>query len=203
MTTIYDPEGTISDGSFGYNYKNNSMCRWKIIPEGTGPLELTFTSFRTESENDVLRIYDLGSETLIATYSGIYTGSDVPPPVLAPSGKLFLIFSTNGTTNEAGWEADFLTYAVATEEKGVEPDLLIYPNPASGIVNLEIKGVLSKRLTVELREINGRLRHSSNFNVQEQLLQSEIDITDLPSGIYILRITGEDETITRKLVVRQ
>jgi len=202
MTTISDPEGTISDGSFGYNYKNNSMCRWKIIPEGTGPLELTFTSFRTESENDVLRIYDLGSETLIATYSGIYTGSDVPPPVLAPSGKLFLIFSTNGTTNEAGWEASFLTYAVGTEEKGLETDLLIYPNPASGIVTLELKSLPSKKLTVELREINGRLRQSTEITMQEGLMQSHIDVTDLPSGIYILRITGEYETITRKLVVR-
>ncbi len=201
ITTLTEPEGNISDGSFGFNYKDNSNCRWKIIPEGIGPLELTFTSFRTESESDILRIYDLGSETLIATYSGIYNGTDVPPPVLVPSGKVFLIFSTNGSVNEAGWDVDYVSYAVGQEERILESTTNFYPNPATDIVTLELTSPNSQTLNLELIDVNGKVRLSAQMTKSSGAVQKQVDVRSLPAGVYFLRIIGDDETVIKKLII--
>jgi len=162
---------------------------------------LTFTSFRTESESDILRIYDLGSETLIATYSGIYNGTDVPPPVLVPSGKVFLIFSTNGSVNEAGWDVDYVSYAVGQEERILESTTNFYPNPATDIVTLELTSPNSQTLNLELIDVNGKVRLSAQMTKSSGAVQKQVDVRSLPAGVYFLRIIGDDETVIKKLII--
>ncbi|MBN1199475.1 MAG: C10 family peptidase [Bacteroidales bacterium] len=201
ITTYTEPQGSLSDGSFDYQYKNNAMCRWKIIPNGDGPLTLTFSSFRTESDYDILRIYDLGSETLIATCSGIYSGSDVPPPVVAQSGQMFLIFSTNSSETEAGWEAHYTTYPVALEENPSETSVAIYPNPAKNLVNVEVQGFRSQELKLELTDVNGKMNRSVKLDVKDGVSHEQLDVSSLPAGVYFLRITGNEGTLVRKLIL--
>jgi len=202
ITTLTDPDGSLSDGSFYFNYKNSSMCRWKIIPEGAGAIELSFTSFRTESENDILRIYDLGSETLIATYSGIYTGGDVPPPVAAPSGKMFLIFSTNASVTEAGWEAEYFTYAVGTEEESPGSSLTVFPNPATNRLTLQLSAEEIQKHEIELLDMNGKIVLVTRLFTQQGVNRKVLDISNLSPGIYLLRVISENEVITKKIAIR-
>lgn len=201
ITILTESEGGLSDGSFNYQYKNNALCRWKIIPDGDGPLTLTFSSFRTESDNDILRIYDLGSETLIATYSGIYSGSDVPPPVIAQSGQMFLIFSTNSSETEAGWEAYYANYPVGQEENRPETSVAIYPNPATDLMTIEIKSAHNQELRLELTDINGKMKQSINMAVKEGINREQLNVSILPAGVYFLRMTWNDETLVRKLII--
>lgn len=200
-TTLTDAEGMVSDGSFDYDYKNNSSCRWKIIPESGSPLTLTFTSFSTESGNDVLRIYDLGTETLLATYSGIYTAPDLPAPVVAESGQMFLMFSTDNAETAAGWEGHYTTYPVGQEEIRPEKSVALYPNPATDRVTIEIRDATSQQVSVELMDMNGKIRLSDDLTVKEGVTLKQLDVSVLPAGVYVLRMTWNDEIFIRKVVV--
>ena len=72
VQTITADTAEISDGSFGFNYHNSQNCKWKVMPQNGQPLTLYFRSFDTEANTDLLKIYDLTTQTLIAEVSGHY-----------------------------------------------------------------------------------------------------------------------------------
>lgn len=68
----------------------------------------------------------------------------------------------------------------------------IFPNPTTGIISLT--GV-SVPADVEIYDIHGTLRHSSRYNGMD------IDLSDLPTGLYFANIITCNGIITKKLVI--
>ncbi|MBE9491595.1 MAG: C10 family peptidase [Bacteroidetes bacterium] len=100
---------TISDGSGQFNYQNSSQCLWLIVPPGGDELTFYFTSFETEEENDIVKLYDASNNQLLAEYSGFYTPGNLPPPVISPSGEMFISFQTDIINNGPGWEGIYVS----------------------------------------------------------------------------------------------
>jgi len=80
------------------------MCKWKIEP---GPyaenLTLAFTSFDLEENKDYLKVYALPTNQLIANF----TGSTIPEPLVSPTGRMLLLFTSNGFNNKGGFDAEY------------------------------------------------------------------------------------------------
>jgi len=108
-TTLNAATGTVSDGSSSNNYSNNSDCYWLISPTNAASVKLTFTSFKTESTNDKLYVYN--GTTTNAPLLGTYSGSSKPPALTASSGKILLRFVTNGSVTKSGWSAKYTSTA--------------------------------------------------------------------------------------------
>ena len=73
-TTILTAQAdTIADGSGNWDYHDNSACLWRIMPEGASSVTIYFSEFETEAGFDLLKIYDLQSQQLLAEYSGSYS----------------------------------------------------------------------------------------------------------------------------------
>jgi hypothetical protein len=71
----------------------------------------------------------------------------------------------------------------------------IYPNPTSlGFVN--IKGLSSTNVSVAVYDILGKQVKN------ETLTNNQLNVSNLNSGVYILKITQNNATITKKLVIR-
>ncbi|MCD4730102.1 MAG: C10 family peptidase [Bacteroidales bacterium] len=104
MQTYTAPTDTISDGSGQFYYQNSTNCMWMLEPLGAVELTIYFTSFETEENNDIVKLYDASNNQLLAEYSGYYTTGNLPPPVTSPSGEMFIIFQTNILNNGPGWE---------------------------------------------------------------------------------------------------
>lgn len=99
--------GSFSDGSGTANYGPNLSCGWLIQPTLNDTIKIDFSSFDTESTNDVVNIYSgvNNSGTLVASYSG---NSLPPQTVVSGNGiSVFVEFVTNGTVNAAGWDASY------------------------------------------------------------------------------------------------
>jgi len=202
MTTLTDPEGTISDGSLNFNYKNSTNCRWKIIPENTGAVMLTFTSFNTEQDKDILKIYDIESEQLIGEISGDYTEGNMPGPFTAPSGKMFLMFNTDQSVNGQGWEGYYSSFPVGSEEMGELSSVQVFPNPATGYLNISGKNLNSPEIDYELSDVNGRKVSGETFKVENGIFQKKIQLTGLQKGLYFLKLVSENEITFKKIVIR-
>jgi hypothetical protein len=74
-------------------------------------------------------------------------------------------------------------------------EFLIYPNPATeGFVNIEsnIEGIKN----IEIFDLNGR--NIKNTTIQNQRLE----VSDLNSGVYFIRISVSDYQFTQKLIIR-
>lgn len=196
---LSDSTGVITDGSSHFNYHNSSTCRWRIVPAvNTSPLSLTFTSFRTQKDKDFVQIYDNGTGEALAEYSGIYTGTDLPPTVTAKSGQMFIIFSTDQTGTEAGWEARYST-ALGICETDYSSGIQIYPNPASSYLYVKTLSDSKSQLKLELSDINGRT--ILNQKISEGVNPATINITGVPGGLYFLKIVSENRSVVKKVVI--
>ena len=108
---IYEQSGNIiDDGGRTGNYSNNRVDYATIIPCGAKKITLTFSQFKVAS-GDILRIYD-GTDaaaTPIHTGSGFTLGNVPKAPVVATSGAMYILFTTNGSGQDSGFIASWTT----------------------------------------------------------------------------------------------
>ena len=99
----------VDPGGIAGNYPNNVTAATGttiINPVNPGDqVTVTFTAFNTQLNTDILQVYD-GIGTL-GTLLGTYSGTTIPQSITSstPDGSLTFVFTSNGTTNAAGWLA--------------------------------------------------------------------------------------------------
>jgi hypothetical protein len=122
LTTYNTCNGTVTDGSLS-NYANNLNCSWLIQPTAASSITLHFTSFSTESGYDSVAIYD--GTTANGRFLGKYSGNTLPPDLVAPSGAMFIRFTTDTNRVASGWSANWTcasnpTYALTLSANPVQ-----------------------------------------------------------------------------------
>ncbi|MGV3609861.1 MAG: CUB domain-containing protein [Fluviicola sp.] len=105
--------GTFNDsGGSGGNYTDNQNFTYTICPSTAGQsVQVTFTSFNTESGWDYLYIYD--GNTVGSPLIGTYTGGTSPGTIVSSNanGCLTFRFTSDGSVNYAGWTANIACVA--------------------------------------------------------------------------------------------
>jgi hypothetical protein len=198
MTVLTEQTDEISDGSYQFYYENNSLCMWQVIPPNASTLTLNFTKFQTEEDTDVLKIYDLSNNTLLAELSGIFDPPNLPLPVTSPSGKMFITFTTNGDTRFDGWEAWYETDLVDIEEISSELKFEVYPNPASEAINITINQDFSSSLSIELCNYQGQ---SVIYQTISKSGIKQLNVSSIPEGLYLLKIHNQEMSNISKIVI--
>ena len=197
VTELTDPTAIISDGSGDFNYSNNSFCLWMIDPGLDEPLTLNFNYFDTESNKDVLKVYDGADQHLLAELSGTY---ETPPEsVVSPSGKMILRFVSNSDVQNEGWEA-WYDIGTSIEEKSIA-DLKIIPNPVSSQMNIRFDLRKDERVRIAITDILGhQLMVVTDSDMNSGRQNISVDLSDYVKGIYLCRIQIGDEISTEKVM---
>lgn len=91
-----------SGGKLG-SYTNREDWTYTIQPAGATSITIVFTSFETETTNDILRIYN-GSSTS-SPLIGTYLGTTSPGTIISTGGALTFRFTSSNWTVKKGWEA--------------------------------------------------------------------------------------------------
>ncbi|MCR4829773.1 MAG: fibronectin type III domain-containing protein [Bacteroidales bacterium] len=76
----------------------------------------------------------------------------------------------------------------------------IYPNPTSNSTNITLSGVTGE-VTIAIIDMNGRTVRSSTMSCDGDCATT-IEVSDLASGAYFVRISGEGVNTVKKLVVK-
>ncbi|MFC4741045.1 T9SS-dependent M36 family metallopeptidase [Flavobacterium ponti] len=74
----------------------------------------------------------------------------------------------------------------------------VFPNPSNGLLNIAIAKYNGK-LNIELYDINGRKVFSQNMN--DFNAEKTINLQSIQSGIYLLKLDGDDLSYTKKLII--
>jgi hypothetical protein len=69
----------------------------------------------------------------------------------------------------------------------------IYPNPTNSMLHIEFEGSL---LDVTLRNMEGKLLSKTSVHTSPITL----DMTNYPSGMYLLQLTGENHMQTQRVI---
>ena len=86
-------------------------------------------------------------------------------------------------------------------EKENVNDLVLYPNPADVIVNIEAWIGTSQDARLELIGMDGKRILSEPLAGNAGILKKTLDVSGIPGGIYLLRVISGDGVATRKLVI--
>ncbi len=200
ITTLTGPEGTIDDGSAGRMYHNNTVCKYKISPEGATSISINFNSLNTEPGTDVIKIYDYVSQALIGTFSG----DQLPGEIIVPSAKAYVLFTTNDDVQGEGWEFSYTSSVTSVEESASGSGSLkvkSYPNPAKDWLRVELSDSGETKVRLELLAADGR----SVLSPDEYPVSGNriiiLNTSELNSGVYLLKYSSPEASGMRKVIV--
>jgi hypothetical protein len=112
------------------------------------------------------------------------------------------VTSGNGCVSEATINIVFSFEAcVGIDEQGRDYSITIYPNPTSGKVRFNLHGVTNET-RVRITDLFGRTVFTTTLEKPGQHYTSkEVILPDLSKGIYMVRFSNEDLSLTLKLLV--
>jgi hypothetical protein len=215
---LQSSSGTIGDGSGVKYYNHNSDCHWLIAPPGAEYISLQFSSFDLEFGYDWLQVSDASVQPPVEL--AFLTGDHLPGPYTFKTDRIMLHFHTDQFIKKPGWE---LTYAA--DNLGIESDALpgfnIYPNPTSGITTLRYlirdsgslgshqppkasrwQGTRDRYLISDLYMNDGRkICELVRQEVKPGTCEIQFDFSNLPDGLYLVRMVVGKESAVRKVIV--
>ena len=95
--------GTIHSSPRNPTYSSNMDCGWNLTSNAV--IELLFYDFRTESSADYVSVYDGYSTS--APLIGQFSGSSLPAPITSSSTKLYVRFTSDGSSEYRGFNARY------------------------------------------------------------------------------------------------
>ncbi len=100
--------------------------------------------------------------------------------------------NANGNDTEEKMEFVIVDYPLSIKDN-VKLNFIVYPNPVNEV--LYTKGVIAfdKDSKIEIMDLNGKvLKTATNTD--------EIDLSDIPTGLYLVRITSNQKIGTKKII---
>lgn len=85
---------------------------------------------------------------------------------------------------------------------GAEFSAMVYPNPAEDWVQVELAGENGESISVRLIEMSGRVFQSWNGEFSGGHFSQRLNLSEVPSGVWMLEIKGRNQRFTEKLIIR-
>ncbi|MCB0398879.1 MAG: choice-of-anchor L domain-containing protein, partial [Winogradskyella sp.] len=183
-----------SGGEFG-NYGNDENFTITICPPNADEfIILEFVNFSTQLNADILTIYD-GDDTtaaVIGTYSGVASPGTIIASDTNTSGCLTVTFTSNGSGNTTGWEAD-ITCAVSCQT--ITPEV-VSTTPAEtspNVVEILPGGTVDFVGGATFSVDGDNATYSWNFGDGNTGTGINVSNTYNTSGTYLVTLTVQDD----------
>lgn len=197
-----------------YTSQPNSFSAWyKYAPAGSdsAKFEVIFTKY--DALNLVSVPIGYGSSTILsATPSWTNVQFNITWDTIAAPDTVIIIAASSGGYDMANflasvgqpgsklWVDDMMLNAgfVGTDEEVINNHVTIYPNPSSDYVNISTTD-LAADLYVFLYDMNGKQVMSKQMNGNN----SQLDISNLPNGVYGVVIQDNFNLIHRSRIIKK
>lgn len=83
------------------------------------------------------------------------------------------------------------------------PEITVFPNPTTGTINLDYTTSKEENIDVRILNITGKVILSENVQASEGQNILHYDISAQTDGVYILQVVANNETVTRKVILRK
>jgi len=178
----------------GSNYNiNRVVLKWEAAFATQYKVQLSTDNVFTENETiNTQTSSDGGTDDLTVSGTGRYLRILCTTKALAPYGYSLYTIEAYGTASTAK------KAAAITEQAEIETAVFaMYPNPASNYVQLSIPEKLDNKV-VTIYDNAGKLILQTELGDDSN--ESQIDISKLSKGIYILNFKSDQKSWTKKLI---
>lgn len=173
IVTSVDAYGTLTLNNTGNGSFSGPVTRLKTVQNIT-----LFQGF-----------FNVGSA--VQTSYSYYSGSNLNPE-LRYTKAVINIPLLNITNQTAIQIEDFATILLSTNNNILTDNISIYPNPVNDILNIKSKD--NQKISFVITDINGREIISKTSN------DNNINVSNLKKGIYFVKITNDNSSITKKII---
>ena len=133
------------------------------------------------------------------------TSSSVNNPDNA-TNYYYFFYDWTVATQAVACASDRVPVTVSVEVSGIddlnvlEGSLSLHPNPSNGVFQLHWTGAGFGAVQCEVIDMSGRILYSKQANGAAEL--GAVDLTSLPRGVHILKLTGDEGSATARIVLR-
>ena len=113
------------------------------------------------------------------------------------SGEYYSIVTLNGCSSEKSNILNILITGV--KENSMPVDLLIYPNPTSGKINIVFENS-SENCNYEILNLTGQIIFQKNIP-KKGIISEQIDLSGQPFGLYFLKIQSTENIFIKKFII--
>jgi hypothetical protein len=92
-----------------------------------------------------------------------------------------------------------VNYPLSYEELNNLPELKVYPNPVSSELNVSLRG-FTENFEITLIDNLGKEVLTRSFETNVGVFNGKLDISSLPSGLYIVKVSDGSKTAHSKIV---
>ncbi len=130
------------------------------------------------------------TSTITTTYSYTYNGNTVVVLSINCGAKAI---TTYQTVIHIGMTTEVPNYAI-------ENGLFVYPVPFSDKINVDFTSQKSENVNISIMDASGRLVISKNLNSASGVNSTQVNTSQLPSGVYILNIQNSNGVVRKQVV---
>ena len=92
--------------------------------------------------------------------------------------------------------------AISIDEFSVA-DVNLYPNPNNGVFQLYMNGLSGDDFRLDIVDPLGKLVYRKEFNNVWGVFNNEIDLEGFAQGLYLLTITSDEKSISKRFTIRE
>ena len=142
------------------------------------------------------------------TRGWVMSGYDNGSPDIAPmpDGGLYCVWADGRATPTQIWGSTYTAGEGGLAQPGAlsQSTMELSPNPANGgQVTLQYALPRAEPFEVTVLDVSGRAVRTRQVSANSRTGALSIDLGGLNAGVYMVRITGSDLTLSRKLVVQR
>ncbi|MES2798534.1 MAG: LamG-like jellyroll fold domain-containing protein [Bacteroidota bacterium] len=195
------------DGPFFVWVNTNNKAsenKWKLIDQNGN---IIFQRLSLTNTTDYKDTFDLAA----GCYSIIVEDSDddgmsfwYSNQVEGETNGTFRIRKVGGSMIES-FPGDFGSYhrydfsvgfTLGMEEVSIKNELMVYPNPGTDKIRVELVGNVGNNAIVELIDLNGRVVKRTEALPFNQAFGADFFVSDLNNGYYLVRVSGDNGSET-------
>ena len=143
----------------------------------------------------VLAVIQLG--TVQQTVYEFYHSSN-KFPILSVNYQAIAI--TGSATTTGAVSGNYKVFFTGINDQNFDATFSIFPNPTKNNFNVNLSNPNSESCTMEIFSVTGEVKKKINLG-EKSVIKSQVDISDLSSGIYFVKTQLGEKISVRKLVV--
>jgi hypothetical protein len=98
------------------------------------------------------------------------------------------------------WPKCFNSTVSVDDIKTAEEMVNIYPNPSTGIFNIDLQGALAQNATVEVYNAMGQLVVSNTYSDINS--KFEVNLSGYSAGVYTIKLKVDGEVVTKRVILQ-
>jgi len=99
------------------------------------------------------------------------------------------------------WESPLYNSAVGIMEEAIADEFSIYPNPSNGLFTVDIKPNAEEHYTLVIKDMLNKTVFEDKITTGSQHFVRQIDLSELPTGAYIVFLRNESGHLARKILI--